>query len=839
MDTFRYAVKEEKDITEELGTDTGRGLSRADADARLEEYGPNAISSGPTSWLFVLGRQFKSVFIYLLFAASAITYMLGEVIDGSMILLFLLLNALLGFYQEYRSERTVELLKRYVVSYVKAFRDGEVSRLQADRLVPGDIIILETGNKIPADVRFIEVDGVLVDESVLTGESVPVSKEAVTLEGAVHAYHEARNLGFSGTTMLAGWARAVVVATGARSSVGRISSLVSETRRVSNFEKNISQFSNFILRLIAVTIAVLFCANILLKKDGVGTADLLIFSIALTVSVIPEALPVVMTFSLSRGARRLAKQGVVVKRLSAVEDLGGIEILCSDKTGTLTENKLEVKHVYTVSSEERVLWYANLAGEFDEKTKIEPFDNALWHRLPAEAQRTMHGYVQEEELPFDPRTRKNAVLVRKEGLREVVVRGAPEAVFALCAGLSDGMVEHMREWIKEEGRAGRRVLGVASKTCEEGIHVELDKEADLRFEGIVSFVDPIKPSAYAAVRQAEKLGIMIKIVTGDGREVAGAVGHEIGLASSPEEVLTAEEWRSFDAEERLAALRKYNVIARVSPEEKYEIIGALQSTYVVGFLGEGINDAPALKAAGVSLVVESGADIAREAADIILLKKNLKVVLDGIEEGRKVFANTTKYIKATLTSNFGNFFAVAAASLVVDFLPMLPLQILLVNLLSDFPMIAISADSVDSRELASPKKYDVRDIVIFSLVLGAVSTFFDFMLFGLFYRMSPEVLQTNWFIGSILTELALLFSIRSRKFFLKARRPSGVLVYLTSLAAFATVVLPFMSWGEDIFGFVRPSASHLVLIFSIVGIYFICTETLKLIFYKRLSPERS
>ncbi|MFH1188573.1 MAG: HAD-IC family P-type ATPase [bacterium] len=839
MDIFRYTTMSSEDIIHEFESNGEKGLSMEYAKKQLETVGQNTITSQSISWIHILIRQFKSAFIYLLLAASILTLVLGHIVDASMIFAFLFINAGFGFYQEYRSEKTIELLKHYIISYAKTVRNGVVQPIQSDHLVPGDIIVLETGDKIPADVRFIEANGFIVDESILTGESISIAKDAMSMQSPATAYYEARNVGFSGTIVLSGKARAIVVATGKGSAIGKISTLMGETKRVSNFEKNISQFSNFILKLVALTITVVFLANILIKGEKVDIVELLVFAIALTVSVIPEALPVVTTFSLSRGARRLAKQKVIVKRLSAVEDLGGIEILCSDKTGTLTENKLVVSNVYAESHNDTVLWYANLAGAFDERKKLEPFDSALWRYIPDDVRKKIKEYKKTIESPFNPVSKKNVVLIEKDNSKEIVVRGAPEAVFLVCKNIPSGKKVTIETWIREEGKKGRRVLAIAKKpynsypsTLEQ---TDIECETDFDFEGIISFTDPVKPSTYSAVKQAKVLGVAIKIITGDSKEVSGAVAYEIGLAASPEEVITATEWEALPQKQKLSALERYAVIARVSPEQKYAIIEALQTKYMVGFLGEGINDAPALKIAGVSLVVAGGSDIAREAADIILLKKNLKAVLDGIQEGREVFANTTKYIKATLISNFGNFFAIAIASLITDFLPMLPLQILLVNFLSDFPMIAISTDTVDSKELTSPKKYEVKDIVLFSIILGVLSTFFDFIFFGLFYRISPSVLQTNWFIGSILTELILLFSIRSKMHFCKARRPSATLLWLTSVAAIITVILPFTAIGSRVFSFVRPAAAHLSLIFGIVIIYFICSEVLKLAFYKRFN----
>lgn len=397
--------------------------------------------------------------------------------------------------------------------------------------------------------------------------------------------------------------------------------------------------------------------------------------------------------------------------------------------------------------------------------------------------------------------------------------------------------------IEKEGRQGHRVLAVSFKRMDhlkESAHLVLSaKDSDFIFSGIISFVDPIKASSLRAVKKAEQLGVRLMILTGDIPYVAGAVAKKMGLIDSPEKVITGEKWHQADRAQKERYLSEYSVFARVSPEEKFDIIQSLRERYAVGFLGEGINDAPALKIAGVSLVVDSAADIAREAADIILLKKNLEVIIDGIQEGRKVFANTIKYIKATLASNFGNFFAVATASLMIDFLPMLPIQILLVNLLTDKPLISVSTDSVDRVELQSPKKYEVREIVIVSIILGMVSMVFDFIFFGLFYRISPEVLQTNWFIGSVLTELVFIFSVRTRWFFAKAVPPSKFLFFLSITIFLLTIGLPFTNLGQEIFKFTPPTTTHLIGILALVVIYFMISEAVKVMYYKKESKAAS
>jgi len=835
MDIFSYSRRDKEAILKEFSSDSAKGLSAAVAARRLADLGLNRLAIKEVGAWHVFWRQFKSSFIYLLLAAMAITLFLGEFVDAIMVSVFLFVNVGLGFFQEYRSEKTVKLLNKYTRPRAKVLRGGKVEQADAEKLVPGDVVVLETGDKVSADCRLIEECDLVIDETILTGESAPVYKDSMVLKKSPSGYHQAVNLVFSGTDVMKGWGKAVVVATGKDTAFGQIAKLTGETRKVSDFEKGISRFSQFIIKMVGITIFLVFLANILIKRGDVNIFDLIIFSVALTVSVIPEALPLVTTFSLAQGAHRLAKNKVIVKRLSAIEDLGGIEILCSDKTGTLTENELKVANIHS-GDHAKTIFLANVASAFEEKRRVEPFDIALEKELSGQQAEQLGKSMKLSEEPFDPRMRRNVVLAESSGKRLLVTRGAPEEVIEVCSGLDDGERSKIEEWIVREGKQGHRVLAVAYK---EGVGISEDvagetmlKTDDFCFSGIISFVDPIKSSSFRAARRAKRLGVRMVVLTGDSREVAGSVAKEIGLIDSPDKVVTADEWERMKTDRRRKCLDHCMVFARVSPEQKFKIIEFLQAKYSVGFLGEGINDAPALKIAGVSLVVDSSVDIAREAADIILLKKNLEVILDGIEEGRKVFANTTKYIKSTLSSNFGNFFAVASSSLLIDFLPMLPIQLLLVNLLSDTPMISISTDSVDKDELESPKKYEAKEAIILSIILGVVSMLFDFIFFGLFFRHSPEVLRTNWFIGSILTEVALIFSIRTKSLFLKGSRPSASIIWLSLSVFIITLGLPFTSFGQNVFRFAPPSLDHAIMILSLIAVYFVCTETVKLLYYK-------
>lgn len=823
-----------EEVVKKWSTHIINGLSFPEATHRLKISGSNEIKVRELHGWDIFLRQFTSPFIYLLLFASTLTFFLGEKVDTIMILLFVAINATLGFLQEYRSEKAIRLLRNFIIGRSKVIRNGQIQLIPTSHIVPGDIILLYPGDKIPADIRMVEVQNITVDESILTGESIPIVKQTQPLVGDIDIY-SARNMGFSGTSVISGMGKAIVVATGRQSAVGEIAFLTSQVTRISSFEKSLRKFSTFILRLIGATLLLVVIANLLLKGQTTNLAELLIFSIALAVSVIPEALPVVTTFSLSRGALRLAKNMVVVKRLSAIEDLGSIEILATDKTGTLTENELTVSHV--LGDNQTVLFNLLLSRELNgNKVGRNPFDFAAEQQISPENRKKLTHYRPIQYFPFDPDRRRSSSLVDREGEKELIVRGAADTIVPACINVNTADKQNISHFIKDEGRLGKRVIAVAKKILQPNRPVNklsvTEESSNLTFLGLVSFIDPIKKSAFEAIRKARNLGITIKILTGDAPEVAGNVAYEIGLIPSSKEVITGSDFEKMDTEAKHRAVKNYSVFARVNPTQKYNIVSLLREKSEIGFLGEGLNDAPALKIAHVGLVVNDAADIAREAADIVLLRKSLEVIIDGIEEGRLVFANTMKYVKATLTSNFGNFYAVAIASLLIDFLPMLPLQILLVNLLSDFPMIAIAADTVDSEELTRPRSYDVKDIAIVSTILGIVSSFFDFLFFAVFVRFGQATLQTNWFVASILTELVLLFSIRTQRPFFKAKPASIVLVSLTVVAFITTLVLPYVAIGQSLFRFRPPTTNHLLLILVVVGVYFIVTEGVKLLYYR-------
>ena len=820
-------------LLSELQT-TRQGLSTREATLRQAKEGRNELVQTDTKWRQILARQFRSPFIYLLLGAAALSFFLHEWIDGYMVLLFISINVILGFAQEYHSEKTFRLLKKFVQTSCHVRRDQQWLLLPSADLVPGDIVRVEPGDIVAADMRLLEEQNLTIDESTFTGESLAVKKMIPSPITPATEPYQATNCLFSGSTVVSGEGMGIVCATGGKTSIGALTKLTTETAHSGTFEKGISQFSGVILRLVCGTLVIFLALHLALKPGASSVFELLLFAVALAVSVIPEALPVVMTMCLSKGARHLAQHHVIVKRLSAIEDLGSIEVLCTDKTGTLTQNSLTVMDLYT-PDKMRCLQVASLASAVIGDTARQPnnsFDIAIWRALNDPDRARARAATRCAEIPFDPVRRKNSVLVTSEGNTELIARGAPEDILPHTALTADEMVK-IEAWLKAQGLLGRRVLAISSRSHVPCSHyAPADEEQGQIFLGIVAFEDAIKPTAAQAVKDAERIGVSVTILTGDHPDVARAVANQIGLLKKNERVLTGADWEALSHEDRVKCVKTCHVFARVSPEQKYTIIKVLEEKYTVGFLGEGINDAPALKMAHVGIVVKEASDVAREAADVVLLENSLDIIIQGIQEGRAVFANSVKYIRMTLAANFGNFYAIAAASFLIDVLPLLPIQILLVNLLSDFPMIAIATDHVDPQELQRPHSYNVRETIIFATLLGIVSTVFDFIFFAVFRHRDPDILRTQWFMGSILTELAFIYSARTKLLFFKAKLPSFALISLTVIATLVTVLLPFTRVGMTFFSFSRPLLSDLLISLGIVIAFFTISELTKLQYVK-------
>lgn len=806
------------------------GLTGKEAAARLVLAGGNVIDGKRVGPLEIVRRQLASPMVGLLAFAGIVAAGLGERLDAAVIFGILAVNAAIGFVQEYRSERALEKLAAHLDPRARVRRGGEIITVARKDLVPGDVVVLRTGDIAPADLRVSAARNLLVDESVLTGESVHVAKSADVLPAKPSQPYQAGNAVFMMTRVVSGSGEAVVVATGRRTVIGKVAKSVEETVRASSFQRDIAKLSGFLLKTVAVVLGIVFAANLAIK----GTEQLvpqLLFAVAMAVSVIPEALPAVTAITFSTGALRLARKHVVVKRLAAIEDLGRIQVLCTDKTGTLTEGIMALRDILAADRvEAHALALAACAEEeFADVEAPRTFGGALMAAAGEEV-RKRHAALRRLRFDaFDPARRRTSAIVEAGGLRTLAVFGAAEEILPRCR-MTERQRDEARRRAEEEGRKGRRALAVAARPLDGG-----DAEAaedGLACLGLITFVDPVKPTAEAAVRDAGKLGVQVKILTGDAPEVAGAVGKEIGITAGAGDVVTGPDLDAMDAAGFRSAVAARSVFARVSPEQKYRIIEELKRTRRVGFLGEGINDAPALKLADAAMVVESASDVAREAADILLLRKDLHVIVDGIREGRSIFANVVKYVKYTLIGNFGNFLAISGLSLVVDFLPLLPVQILLNNLLTDLPLIAVAEDRVDAGELAMPKAFDIRGLAAASVFLGLVSSTFDFLYFALFRDRPPGVIQTGWFVFSVLTELALIYSIRTRGPFWRAARPGGWLAALTTLSVALALLLPLTGTGQAVFHFIRVDPPSLMAILVLVVLYFAATEAVKRAFFR-------
>ena len=844
MPFYQYTDKTIQE-TLELLKSSENGLTKKEAALALEKYGLNEIKGGGLSWIKILIRQFKSPFFYLLFIAFIISTLIGEQIDSLVIFSFIFLNVSIGFFQEYKAEKSVSLLKKIIPHRTRVFRDAKEQILDKKFLVPGDIVFLEPGDIVPADLRVLEEKNLLVDESSITGESNPVSKVAEKFSLQEKEIYLAKNIIFAGTSVIAGRAAGIVVATGKETVFGGIANSISKDVKVSVYEKNITYFARLVLKIVSVTIALIFVANVLIKGFN-GFFDFLLFCVALIVSILPEALPAVVTFSLSKGSVNLAKRNVVVKRLSAIEDLGNIEILCTDKTGTLTQNKLSLEKMIS-SDKDKCFLYAILTfnpgkdGILTQSDKkiLNPFDYAIFQRSPEKLikQSRKFGFI--SESIFNSVKMTSSSFVESPGKEKLlIVKGSPDVVLKNCSKFAGGFTRReLREDIAKEGDFGKRVLAIAYKRLPKTkTEIEKEDEKGLTFLGYFVFDDSIKNTAKDAIELSKKLGVQIKMITGDSKEVAGYVGSRIGLATGSSEVVLQEELEAMSKDEFDMACGEKNVFARISPDMKHKIIKSLQKRYTIGFLGDGINDAPALRASDVGIAVAEASDIAKETADVVMLERDLRVIVNGIKDGRTIFSNINKYIKCSLASNFGNFYSIAVISLFIDFLPMLPVQILLVNILSDFPLISIATDSVDIEELRRPKAYQLSAALPLIIGLALVSTIFDFIFFAIVKSQPPQVIQTLWFVESIITEIMLIFVIRTRHKFWKAKKPGLWLSAFAIIDSVFVIALPFLPIADEWFHFVQPPLLYLGIVMALTVLYFYISEALKLTFFKHWKP---
>ena len=821
----------EKSVFEQLHT-SEEGLSQHEADARRATYGSNVLSKSQHTALRILGRQFKSSLIYLLVFASVFSFVLGDSSDGTIIAIILLINTLLGFFQEYRSERAIEKLSQFISKQIAVKRDGKTVLVDEALLVPGDVILLQQGDIVPADCRLLAAEELQVNESQLTGESVPVAKYAQVEQGQ-HATEGHASVLFTGSVIEKGKATAVVYAIGNATELGKIAALSTSTRKVTQYEQSLQAFSSFLLKVVLITLAITFVVKLLITHDLAHVPQLLLFIVALAIAVVPEALPVIATVTLSGGAAQLAKQDVVVKRLSSIEDLGNVTLLCTDKTGTLTQSKMTIQKLVSDDPVRfQQLAYATLQSLIEPgKTGQSSFDLAFLAYIPQEIQQQARVFKQVQDLPFDPEARRRRVIVEdtKAHTCYLVVIGSAETLLDLaqCPKKTQYLAE-----IAEDGKQGLRHLALAYRELPSAEHVDIcASEHDLTFLGFVALVDPLRPSTKPTIELAESLGVAIKILTGDSKEVAAYVAGQIGLGG---DVYTGDEVEHMSPEALHNAVNASNVFARVSPAQKYAIIGALKHNHVVAYQGDGINDAPALKLADVAIAVDTATDVAKESADIVLLKPDLQVIISGIQQGRAIFVNINKYIKYTMVGNFGNFFALAFLYLLSLELPLLPVQLLLTSLITDIPLITISSDTVNNEEMLRPEKYDIHALIFISLLLGTLTTLFEIFFFAFVRMQAPLFVQTSMFLYLTFLQLFVIVSIRNRDHFWKGKRASLLLSTAISLAFLFSLALPYIPIFARLFSFTPLPLQELFIILALVVIYVFVLDVVKVWYYRIL-----
>jgi len=804
------------------------GLTDVEAKLRLARFGPNAIRSHGARPLAVLGRQLRNPLLILLAGATVTSLIVGERTDAIIILAIVGLSVGLGFFNEYRSERVVEALHASIRHRTVVIRGGQQATVDVTEVVPGDVVLLRTGDLVPADLRLLDARELECDEAVLTGEAMPKTKRAEPEQGADLVELGLRSIAYMGTTVRGGSGSGVVVQTGPRTAFGKIAVRLGERQPETVFQRGLRSFSILLVRVTAILAGGIFVANWLLGRPILESA---LFSLAIAVGLTPQLLPAIVTISLASGARNLARKKVVVKRLISIEDLGNIEILFTDKTGTLTEGRISFQQAIDPSGQpsDDVLRCGVLCangGAEDLAASGNALDAALLAAAPPPP-----GYQQLDRLPFDHERRlMSALLTTPDGQKLLITKGAPESVLPRCLEVQPDAQATLDRLFG----SGARVVAVASRSWQGPERCVLADERDLELKGFITFLDAPKADAAESLAQLKVLGIQVKIVTGDNvlvaQSVCGALGLDLG------EAITGPELDKLTDQELLERIPRTGIFARVSPDQKSRIIVAQRGLNKdVGFLGDGVNDAVALRDADVGISVDTGSEVAKDAADIVLLGKDLGILAGGVLEGRRIFSNTMKYVLMGTSSNFGNMFSAAGGSLLLNFLPMTPTQILLNNLLYDTGEMTIPTDRVDPELLQRPAQWDIRLIRRFMIFFGPISSVFDFLTFGVMlfvFHARGSLFQTAWFSESLATQSLVIFAIRTRRSPFFRSRPGLALTAGTLGSVAAGLILPFTPLGRW-FGFTPLPFGFLAILALMVIVYLALVEVGKSFFFGR------
>jgi P-type Mg2+ transporter len=818
------------------------GLTELEAERRLKTYGPNVLAqSKKRNALVKFLGYFRSPLVIILILAGGVSAFFGDIGGASIIYLIVLVSVFLGFYQESKAESAAELLRNKVRTTASAVRGGVKHEVSLSEIVPGDVVQLSAGDIVPADSRIISAKDLVVDQSSLTGESFPAEKNSSPPASTEGTITDRPDCIFLGTSVIGGLATAVVAKTGGLTEYGRIAGKLAGKEPETEFERGLRKFGYLITQVTFMLVIFVFFVNALFKRD---ILESLLFSVALAVGITPELLPLIVSVNLSKGAIDMSKKGVIVKRLASIQNFGSMDILCTDKTGTLTENRITLfSHVDSNGEDdEKVLTYAFLNSYYQAGLESPLDDAILQHK-----ELGVGDYTKVEEIPFDFNRKRVSIVAQSGGQRLLITKGAPEEVLRVCTRCETGgkisdLNHDMRDGIDQRFQQlssdGFRVLGVAYKAVGIEGSYTVQEESEMTFLGLMAFTDPPKATAKESLELLRQADVELKILTGDSDLVSVHVCTQLGLQVKG--VVLGSQLSELHGDALARVVEEASIFARVTPGQKDRIMAALRTNgHVVGFLGDGINDAASIKTADVGISVDNAVDVAKESADIILLQKDLTVLQQGVLEGRKTFGNTMKYVMMGISSNFGNMFSAAGASLFLPFLPMLPEQILLNNLLYDFSELAIPVDNVDQEYITKPRRWDVSFVRNFMVFFGPISSLFDYLTFFVMlfvFNAGAPLFQTAWFLESLSTQTLVIFIIRTRRIPFFKSKPARALLFSSLGAVAFALALPFSPLG----GFLKlvpPPPAFLLVLVLFVGSYLSLTEVLKKVFYARLAKR--
>jgi P-type Mg2+ transporter len=825
MDLASFTQQDAASVAKLLETSLELGLLPLQVKERQKRYGLNQTHNKNPSFILLFFHHRTYLLIYLFILAGLTTFFFYNYPLAYFILAILCISLGIDLYQQYRAIQTTHLLQNYLKTASRVLRQGSINSIPTNELVPGDIIILEAGDYIPADIRFIQAYNITVNESSITGTETPIKKTAPPLSSPPTDLYTAHNIGFSGTYLLAGKGRGIIIATGSAAAFTTTSTFDSHRDTPSTLQQTISHMVNFIIILIIATSSTLLIATCLTK--GISQAiPMLLFCIALSLNTAPEIIFIITTMILMHATVLLSNRNMIVKRLSALEDLGELDVLCSDKTGTLTENAIALDDVYTLHGEDPV-FYALLGSQQEHSKALDPFDQTLWKSLTSQQISDLQRYRLVDELPFDHNRLRTTVLVDKGSQAIISSRGVYSSVITHCKPLPQATLSILEQWLADHENQGHRAIAIASRELPQtGIPSTTQsletEEHDLIFIGFIAFKDPIKTTVTSTIKKAHSLGISIKILTGDSKEVARSLGYRVGLITNSDQTIDGATFAALNSQEKLSAVENITIFGRVTPEQKCEIVGLLKLRHTVGYLGDGFNDASALHTADVGVAVHDALDVAKDASDIILLKKSLASIIEGVELGRTILQNIIIFIKTSLSSGIGHFFSLALTSLFFPSPPLLPLQIVVAHLLTTLPSVTFALTACENFTAQKPSHNTMRTIIATILLFAGITMVYDGIFLSIFYKISPSSLQSMWFIQIVMSSLALLTSLIPRHCLAHKAYLSVAL-----LTIIITFIMPFTNRGQTTLGLVEPQKQHLIILLLLICIYLTTNKIVK------------